>query len=71
MLSGIWWRVGGPYIRVFEREAICAALPAAQRLMLQEISTALGPDAIVLAKDTSKTDPSLCVHTEVHTIRTI
>ena len=43
--------------------AICAALPAAQRLMLQEISTALGPDAIVLAKDTSKTDPSpLCPH---------
>ena len=42
--------------------AICAALPAAQRLMLQEISTALGPGAIVLAKDTSKTDPSPCVH---------
>ena len=31
----------------------CAALPAAQQLMLQEITTALGPRAIVLAKDTS------------------
>ena len=31
----------------------CASLPAAQRLMLEEITTALGPGAIVLAKDTS------------------
>jgi hypothetical protein len=32
--------------------ATCATLPAAQRLMLQEVTAALGPRAIVLAKDT-------------------